>query len=94
MIGLQFGWIAVNTALAKNRGLVSVLALGILGGFVATYVHGLAEWAIRQTPLFYLFWMLMGLLVAINRMRVEETDETVKISPLVEREPEACLVSP
>ena len=75
LIALRLGWIAGRTVLASHQGLAGVLALGILGGFVATYIQGLAEWEIRQTPIFYLFWTLMGLLVAINRMPVRGNDQ-------------------
>ncbi|MEE8074178.1 MAG: O-antigen ligase family protein [Candidatus Binatia bacterium] len=75
LIALRLGWIAVRTVLVSHQGLGGVLALGILGGFVATYVQGLAEWEIRQTPLFYLFWTLMGLLVAINRMPARQGEQ-------------------
>ena len=75
LIALRLGWIAGRTVLASHQGLGGVLALGILGTLVATYVQGLAESEIRQTPLFYLFWTLMGLLVAINRMPVRQGEQ-------------------
>ena len=79
LIGLRFGWIAVSATRARHPGLVGSVAVGILGGFLATYVQGLAEWEIRQTHLFYLFWTLMGLLVAIDRMPVVEEQKTAAV---------------
>jgi len=75
LIALRLGWIAVRTVLASHQGLGGVVALGILGAFVATYTQGFAEWVFRQTSIFYLFWTLMGLLVAINRMPVRQGEQ-------------------
>ncbi len=58
------GW---NT-LQVNDPWSETLTIGILGSFVAVLVHGLVAWGLITYSVFPLFWVLMGLLVALNRL--------------------------
>lgn len=47
---------------------VETLTIGILGSFVGVLVHGVAAWGLLTYSVFPLFWILMGLLVALSRV--------------------------
>ena len=47
---------------------VEILTVGILGSFVGVLVHGLVAWGLLTYAVFPLFWVLMGLLVALSRL--------------------------
>ena len=61
----------------------SIWFVGIFGGLVAVYLQGFAEWELRQTPLWYLFCSLAGLLVSQMQSRKfaiqANTDELVEV---------------
>lgn len=42
------------------------ILLGLLAGFATLHLQGLLEWVFRQTQVFYLFFILSGLMVAIG----------------------------
>ncbi|HRU04140.1 MAG TPA: O-antigen ligase family protein [Candidatus Brocadiia bacterium] len=48
------------------------LLIGLLLGFVATHLNGFLEWVLRQTQVFFLFWVMSGLMVAIGRVVMGE----------------------
>jgi hypothetical protein len=47
------------------------VALGLLIGFSTLHLQGLLEWIFRQTPVFFLFSLLSGLMVAIGNISRE-----------------------
>jgi hypothetical protein len=59
--------VAWNT-LQMNDPWSETLTIGILGSFVAVLVHGLVAWGLVTYSVFPLFWVLMGLLVAVNTL--------------------------
>jgi O-antigen ligase len=61
---LCVGW----DTLRRNDPWSEALAAGILGSFVAVLVHGLVAWGLLTYAVFPLFWVLVGLLVALNRL--------------------------
>lgn len=66
LIGIRLGWIAIKTITRRNKGIDLIFALGITGSLAATYLQGIAEWELRQTQIFYVFWTLMGILTGIS----------------------------
>jgi putative inorganic carbon (HCO3(-)) transporter len=60
----RIGW----STLHANDPWSETLTIGILGSFVAVLVHGLVAWGLVTYSVFPLFWLLMGLLVALNRL--------------------------
>ena len=47
--------------------------LGLLVGFTTLHLQGLLEWIFRQTQVFYLFFVLSGLMVAIGNIVKRES---------------------
>ena len=68
------GW---NT-LHVNDPWAEALTIGILGSFVAVLVHALVAWGLVTYSVFPLFWVLMGLLVALNRLSRASVGTTPK----------------
>lgn len=83
MIGLRFLIIGGQSAICKQHAEASMWMIGIFGGLLAVYFQGLAEWSIRQTPLWYLFCSLIGLLVSQMQSKKfpsqKNADESVKV---------------
>jgi hypothetical protein len=70
----------VQAAKTDDRFL-SACAIGILSGLVVLAVNNLADVHLRTDVLYALFWLLIGLVVAIRRMKIsarpsEEYGET------------------
>ena len=56
------------------------ILLGLFVGFSTLHLQGLLEWIFRQTQVFYLFFILSGLMVAIgNIMKMETRERAVSI---------------
>jgi len=49
------------------------ILLGLFIGFSTLHLQGLLEWIFRQTQVFYLFFILSGLMVAIGNIMNMET---------------------
>ncbi|MDK2972919.1 MAG: hypothetical protein PWP23_2674 [Candidatus Sumerlaeota bacterium] len=58
-------WVFIREKDRLHKG----IALGILVGTTFHHVHGTLEWIFRQTEVQYLYFIQMGLIVAIWRMR-------------------------
>jgi O-antigen ligase len=51
---------------------ISVLSIGILGGMVVLATSNIFDVHLRTDVLYSLFWLLIGLIAAINRMVAQE----------------------
>ncbi|RLB46201.1 MAG: hypothetical protein DRJ42_28230 [Deltaproteobacteria bacterium] len=60
-------WTAVWGALRSKGDVRGAVMLGCAAGMTAMHVHGVAEWAARQSSLMYIFWTVAGLAAAMNR---------------------------
>jgi hypothetical protein len=59
---------------AKNKDpVIKAFCAGIFCGFLALHLQGFLEWILRQTPVWFLFCAMSGLLVAIANIRKSES---------------------
>ena len=70
-----FGWLLIAASLQLARvlrncpaGSVPIWAVGVGGSLLAFLVHGLVDYFLEFTPLYLLFWMTLGLIVALQRV--------------------------
>jgi putative inorganic carbon (HCO3(-)) transporter len=64
LVLFHVGWKTLHV----NDPWLETITIGILGSFVAVLVHGLVAWGLVTYSVFPLFWLLMGLLAALNRL--------------------------
>ncbi len=69
---------ALQAAKSDDRFL-SASAIGISSGFIVLVVNNLADCHLRTDVLYALFWLLIGLAVAVKRMSLAGYDEDVVI---------------
>jgi putative inorganic carbon (HCO3(-)) transporter len=66
-----------KVARADDR-LLSVIAIGTLGGIWALLAHGMFDWLFRYDPINTIFWFQVGLLIAIQN--VMSRDNKINVS--------------
>lgn len=52
--------------------LVTPVTLGVVGGILTFLFHDMFQWLFRYDPVHTLFWFMVGILVAVDRMAPEE----------------------
>lgn len=74
-IAMFWGY-SVVAFLREKDHLFKSIYLGMVVGVAFHHVHGLLEWIFRQTEVQYLYFVLMGTMVAMARIRREEAAAT------------------
>lgn len=52
---------------------ISVITIGIIGGLTALLAHAMLDWLFRYDPIFTLFWFQIGLLDAMEQLRIKQS---------------------
>ena len=73
---LRFYWKNMRLFFSTREPYYRVIYLGMLVGFLTLHLQGLLEWVFRQTQVMYLFFLLSGLMIAIERIRDDEATGT------------------
>jgi len=69
-VGLHFSVIAVAVRNLRIRDpILHALSVGLLAGFIAIMVDGFASFFVRQEPTARMFWIALGLILAIGYWR-------------------------
>ncbi len=64
---LRAAWVFLRTRVEYDKAII----LGMLPAFATLHLQGLLEWIFRQTQVFYLFFIVSGLMVAVSRLPKE-----------------------
>jgi len=70
LLGLLFRALLLTFRSPKN--IYTTVGLGIFVAFSGVYFHGLLEWIFRQLPIQYLFFTVIGVLIAADELHVVE----------------------
>ncbi|MCA9470231.1 MAG: O-antigen ligase family protein [Nitrospira sp.] len=79
-LGIRFLFVSGRLAIQKQTSEMSWWVIGIFCAFLAVYVQGLAEWEMRQTPLWYLFCALAGLLIGQMQLNKYANTQNIGLS--------------
>jgi hypothetical protein len=58
---------ALRAAAGRGRNVRRDVLFGFAIGLSVLYAQGMLEWALRQTALSYLFWIIAAMIVGISR---------------------------
>ena len=72
IVWFRFLLIAMKSALSGKKDLGTRVASGIFAVTLALSVQGITEWEYRQSPIFFLYHALMGVLIAVDRIHAEQ----------------------
>jgi len=70
----RFYWRNIRLYFPTKDPFYKAIFLGLLVGSSTLHMQGLLEWIFRQTQVFYLFFILSGLMIAIERIRDQIPD--------------------
>lgn len=65
----RFYWKNIRLFFSTRDAYYRIIYLGMLVGVLTLHLQGLLEWIFRQTQVMYLYFMLSGLMVAMERFR-------------------------